>query len=113
MSAACRRTCCLQVWVNTGDIVLVGLRDYQDEKADVILKCAEPRAAAERNAAVRRPGADRMAALGGRRGCCHAVHAPSHAQPCARPPCLGTRTAPQSPRRGWPTWRCCAVLFRS
>ena len=23
-----------------GDIVLVGLRDYQDEKADVILKCA-------------------------------------------------------------------------
>lgn len=27
-----------QVWVNTGDIVLVGLRDYQDEKADVILK---------------------------------------------------------------------------
>lgn len=29
---------CSQVWVNTGDIVLVGLRDYQDEKADVILK---------------------------------------------------------------------------
>lgn len=28
----------IQVWVNTGDIVLVGLRDYQDEKADVILK---------------------------------------------------------------------------
>lgn len=28
----------LQVWVNTGDIVLVGLREYQDEKADVILK---------------------------------------------------------------------------
>ena len=27
-----------QVWVNAGDIVLVGLRDYQDEKADVILK---------------------------------------------------------------------------
>ena len=27
-----------KVWVNTGDIVLVGLRDYQDEKADVILK---------------------------------------------------------------------------
>lgn len=27
-----------QVWVSTGDIVLVGLRDYQDEKADVILK---------------------------------------------------------------------------
>lgn len=23
-----------------GDIILVGLRDYQDEKADVILKCA-------------------------------------------------------------------------
>lgn len=27
-----------KVWVNTGDIVLVGLREYQDEKADVILK---------------------------------------------------------------------------
>ncbi len=28
-----------KVWVNSGDIILVGLRDYQDEKADVILKC--------------------------------------------------------------------------
>lgn len=27
-----------KVWVNTGDIVLLGLREYQDEKADVILK---------------------------------------------------------------------------
>jgi len=27
-----------KVWIGTGDIVLVGLRDYQDEKADVILK---------------------------------------------------------------------------
>ena len=27
-----------KVWVGQGDIVLVGLRDYQDEKADVILK---------------------------------------------------------------------------
>lgn len=27
-----------KVWVNAGDIVLVGLRDYQDEKADVIFK---------------------------------------------------------------------------
>eukprot|EP00164_Ancoracysta_twista_P000793 GFYU01001041.1.p1 GENE.GFYU01001041.1~~GFYU01001041.1.p1 ORF type:complete len:138 (+),score=51.19 GFYU01001041.1:123-536(+) len=27
-----------KVWVNQGDIVLVGLRDFQDEKADVILK---------------------------------------------------------------------------
>ena len=27
-----------KVWVNTGDIVLVGLREYQDDKADVILK---------------------------------------------------------------------------
>ena len=27
-----------KVWVAAGDIVLVGLRDYQDEKADVILK---------------------------------------------------------------------------
>merc|ERR1711935_1073987 len=27
-----------RVWVCQGDIVLVGLRDYQDEKGDVILK---------------------------------------------------------------------------
>uniref|UniRef100_A0A914Y2P8 Eukaryotic translation initiation factor 4C n=1 Tax=Panagrolaimus superbus TaxID=310955 RepID=A0A914Y2P8_9BILA len=27
-----------KVWINTGDIVLVGLRGYQDDKADVILK---------------------------------------------------------------------------
>eukprot|EP00892_Ulva_mutabilis_P010643 jgi/Ulvmu1/7951/UM004_0184.1 len=27
-----------KVWVNVGDIVLLGLREYQDEKADVILK---------------------------------------------------------------------------
>eukprot|EP00244_Chara_vulgaris_P004592 TRINITY_DN190_c0_g1_i1.p1 TRINITY_DN190_c0_g1~~TRINITY_DN190_c0_g1_i1.p1 ORF type:complete len:139 (-),score=35.38 TRINITY_DN190_c0_g1_i1:198-614(-) len=27
-----------KVWVNAGDIILVGLRDYQDEKADVIQK---------------------------------------------------------------------------
>mmetsp|Transcript_9342 Transcript_9342/g.16094 ORF Transcript_9342/g.16094 Transcript_9342/m.16094 type:complete len:139 (+) Transcript_9342:62-478(+) len=27
-----------KVWVNQGDIVLIGLRDYQDEKADVIMK---------------------------------------------------------------------------
>ncbi|GIY64261.1 eukaryotic translation initiation factor 1A, X-chromosomal [Caerostris extrusa] len=26
------------VWINQGDIILVGLRDYQDAKADVILK---------------------------------------------------------------------------
>merc|ERR1712070_293684 len=25
-------------WVNTGDVILLGLRDFQDEKADVILK---------------------------------------------------------------------------
>jgi translation initiation factor 1A len=28
----------LQVWVAVGDIVLVSLREYQDEKGDVILK---------------------------------------------------------------------------
>lgn len=28
----------LQVWINQGDIILIGLRDYQDSKADVILK---------------------------------------------------------------------------
>jgi translation initiation factor 1A len=27
-----------KVWVATGDVVLLGLRDYQDDKADVILK---------------------------------------------------------------------------
>jgi len=27
-----------KVWINQSDIVLVGLRDYQDAKADVILK---------------------------------------------------------------------------
>ena len=27
-----------KVWINQGDIILVSLRDYQDEKADVILK---------------------------------------------------------------------------
>jgi translation initiation factor 1A len=27
-----------KVWINTSDIILVGLRDFQDEKADVILK---------------------------------------------------------------------------
>ena len=26
------------MWVNAGDIVLVGLRDFQDDKADVIHK---------------------------------------------------------------------------
>ena len=27
-----------KVWINNGDIILIGLRDYQDAKADVILK---------------------------------------------------------------------------
>merc|ERR1719317_1306419 len=27
-----------KVWINQPDIVLIGLRDYQDAKADVILK---------------------------------------------------------------------------
>jgi translation initiation factor 1A len=27
-----------KVWINTGDIILLGLREYQDGKADVILK---------------------------------------------------------------------------
>lgn len=27
-----------QVWINTGDIILLSLRDFQDEKADVIQK---------------------------------------------------------------------------
>lgn len=27
-----------KVWINSGDIILVSLRDYQDQKADVILR---------------------------------------------------------------------------
>ncbi|KAL5714565.1 hypothetical protein ACHQM5_016509 [Ranunculus cassubicifolius] len=27
-----------KIWIAAGDIILVGLRDYQDDKADVILK---------------------------------------------------------------------------
>merc|ERR1712045_937268 len=27
-----------KVWINTSDIILIGLRDYQDAKADVIMK---------------------------------------------------------------------------
>ena len=27
-----------QVWINQGDIILIGLRDFQDDKADVIMK---------------------------------------------------------------------------
>jgi len=27
-----------KVWINASDIILIGLRDYQDQKADVILK---------------------------------------------------------------------------
>lgn len=48
LTAACfdgqRRLCHIRgkmrkkVWVAAGDIILVGLRDYQDSKADVILK---------------------------------------------------------------------------
>ena len=28
----------VQVWIYRGDIILIGLRDYQDSKADVIFK---------------------------------------------------------------------------
>jgi len=27
-----------RVWINSGDIVLIGLRDFGDDKADIILK---------------------------------------------------------------------------
>lgn len=30
--------CAKKVWINQSDIILVGLRDYQDARADVILK---------------------------------------------------------------------------
>ncbi|OBT54264.1 hypothetical protein VE04_06375 [Pseudogymnoascus sp. 24MN13] len=29
-----------KVWINQGDIILLALRDHQDEKGDVILKCS-------------------------------------------------------------------------
>jgi translation initiation factor 1A len=35
-----------KVWVNQGDIVLIGLREFQDGKGDVILKVRGGRAAA-------------------------------------------------------------------
>ena len=28
----------MQVWINLGDIILLSLRDFQDDKADVIVK---------------------------------------------------------------------------
>ncbi len=28
----------VQVWINQGDIILLSLRDFQDDKADVIVK---------------------------------------------------------------------------
>ena len=31
-------TISLQVWINQGDIILLSLRDFQDDKADVIVK---------------------------------------------------------------------------
>ena len=31
-------TSLLQVWINQGDIILISLRDFQDDKADVIVK---------------------------------------------------------------------------
>jgi len=33
-----------RVWVNEGDIILVGLRDFQDDKADIILKYTDSEA---------------------------------------------------------------------
>merc|ERR1712099_176151 len=40
-SSACATSvenCAKKVWINQSDIILVGLRDYQDARADVILK---------------------------------------------------------------------------
>merc|ERR1719378_569699 len=34
-----------QVWINQGDIVLLSLRDFQDDKADVIQKYSSTRPA--------------------------------------------------------------------
>nr|CAD2184031.1 unnamed protein product [Meloidogyne enterolobii] len=39
-----------KVWITPGDIILVGLRDYQDEKADVILKYTPDEARILKNA---------------------------------------------------------------
>lgn len=38
-----------KVWINTSDIILIGLRDFQDEKADVILKYTPDEARALKN----------------------------------------------------------------
>jgi len=29
-----------KVWISTGDVLLVGLREFQDTKCDVIIRCA-------------------------------------------------------------------------
>ena len=37
--AGCRtNSCIMQVWINQGDIILLSLRDFQDDKGDVIVK---------------------------------------------------------------------------
>lgn len=36
--AIIRGTMRKKIWINQGDLVLVGLRDFQDEKCDVIVK---------------------------------------------------------------------------
>jgi translation initiation factor 1A len=35
-----------RVWINSGDIILLGLRDFQDDKCDVIMKYHEDEARA-------------------------------------------------------------------
>lgn len=53
----------MQVWITQGDIILLGLRDYQDAKADVIMKyTAEVRTGGSRIASVR--GRDDFCRLG-------------------------------------------------
>ena len=39
MTVDCNLQCGgVQVWINQGDIILISLREFQDDKADVIVK---------------------------------------------------------------------------
>ena len=52
-----------QVWINNGDIILLSLRDFQDDKADVIVKYTADEA---RSRTSLRPNSADMASLNAR-----------------------------------------------
>merc|ERR1711879_704622 len=45
-----------KVWVNKGDIILLGLRDYQDDKAEEIRELKKRKELPEREAVMANPG---------------------------------------------------------